>query len=36
MANPPWLTAVHVLYPLALILAGQWWAGRTFAKRLVG
>lgn len=36
MENPWWLTAIHLACPLALAVAGQCWATRTFRRRLVG
>lgn len=34
MANPPWLTALHVLVLLVLIGVGTWLAIRIFTRRL--
>lgn len=36
MANPGWLTLVHVVFLVALACAGQFAAFRTFTRRLVG
>lgn len=34
MPNPPWLTALHVLVLLVLLVGGTWLATRVFTRRL--